>query len=369
MNTSNPPTLILCVDARFLTPHFPGIGRVLSALLSEWAHHPHVAALHIITNQRQPASCYATPVATATTHYHSIDAHPFGILEAIAIRRIVMQVHPDWYYSPHFWLPWLPLPTRLLATIHDAIPLHADHVPPIKRWLITALMRWCIWRANCITTVSGAAAHQLTQAFSIPQLSVIPNGAPVPLPPLPVPTGIATPYVLCVSSNQPHKNLSTLCAAWQQLWQQQLLPASYQLIIAGHIDPRYPHPKHWFAGSDAPYTVVANPTEAQLHALYQHADCFVTPSLAEGHGLPVYEALSYGLAVLHHHEFPNQTQLATSTYHCDMRTPAHLAHALSALLNTQTPPMPQLIPHLPSWAHVAQAYLDVMQKSTSTQQN
>ena len=367
MNTPKSPSFVLCVDARFLTPHFPGIGRVLSALLSEWAHHPHVTALHIIVNQRQPAPIYALPPATATTHYHAIDAHPFGVQESFAIRRIVAQICPDWYYCPHFWVPWVPLPTRLIVTIHDAIPLHADHVPLRKRWLIANLMRWCIWRANSITTVSTDAAQQLTQAFAVPQLSVIPNGAPVLLPPLPAPADINAPYVLCVSSNQPHKNLVTLCNAWRQLWQQQRLPATVWLVIAGHIDPRYPHPAQWLAESEAPVTVVANPSEAQLHALYQHATWFVTPSLAEGHGLPVYEALSYGLPVLHHHEFPNHTQLATVTQHCDMRSPEHLAHALLALLNQHTFPLQPPLLHLPSWAQVAQHYLDAMQKSTPTQ--
>jgi len=367
MNTPKSPSFVLCVDARFLTPHFPGIGRVLSALLSEWAHHPHVTALHIIVNQRQPAPIYALPPATATTHYHAIDAHPFGVQESFAIRRIVAQICPDWYYCPHFWVPWVPLPTRLIVTIHDAIPLHADHVPLRKRWLIASLMRWCIWRANSITTVSTDAAQQLTRAFAVPQLSVIPNGAPVPLPPLPAPADINAPYVLCVSSNQPHKNLVTLCNAWRQLWQQQRLPATVWLVIAGHIDPRYPHPAQWLAESEAPVTVVANPSEAQLHALYQHATWFVTPSLAEGHGLPVYEALSYGLPVLHHHEFPNHAQLATVTQHCDMRSPEHLAHALLALLNQHTFPLQPPLLHLPSWAQVAQHYLDAMQKSTPTQ--
>jgi glycosyltransferase involved in cell wall biosynthesis len=361
MHTPNPP-FTLCVDARFLTPHFPGIGRVLSALLNEWAQHPHITALHIITNQRQPAPLYATPAARATVHYHPIDAHPFGVQESFAIRRIVAQVCPDWYYCPHFWVPWVPLPTRLMVTIHDAIPLHADHVSLRKRWLIASLMRWCIWRANSITTVSTDAAQQLTRAFAVPQLSVIPNGAPLPLPPLPAPADITTPYLLCVSSNQPHKNLVTLCTAWRQLWQQQRLPATVRLVIAGHIDPRYPHPAQWLAESEAPVTVVANPSEAQLHALYQHATWFVTPSLAEGHGFPVYEALSYGLAVLHHQEFPNQAQLTGATQHCDMRSAEHLALALRTLLHSPKQTAQHQLPHQLSWQQVAQRYLDVMTK-------
>lgn len=353
----------LCVDARFLTPHFPGIGRVLSALLHEWANHPQLTALHIITNQHQPAPIYAVPPASSTTHYHAIHARPFGIAESLAIRRIVTHIRPDWYYAPHFWLPWVPLPTRIMATIHDAIPLHAQHVPLTKRWLIAALMRWCMWRADQINTVSQAAAIQLQRAFSIPDLPVIPNGAPIPMPPQALPDGITTPYLLCVSSNQPHKNLGTLCTAWQQLWHQRLLPPTLRLVIAGHIDPRYPQPWQDPIFHHTPITVLANPSETALHALYQHANSVIIPSLAEGHGLPVYEALSYGRTVLHHHDFPNLAQLAAFTHHCDMRSPTHLAHAIHALLHTPPSPIPPSIAHLPSWSQVAQSYLDTMKNT------
>jgi alpha-1,3-rhamnosyl/mannosyltransferase len=72
------------------------------------------------------------------------------------------------------------------------------------------------------------------------------------------------------------------------------------LVIAGHWDKRYPEAAQLAEELDLRDQVVfAGPvSEADLPALYSGADLFVFPSLSEGFGLPVLEAMSCGAPVV-----------------------------------------------------------------------
>jgi alpha-1,3-rhamnosyl/mannosyltransferase len=106
------------------------------------------------------------------------------------------------------------------------------------------------------------------------------------------------PYVLYVGSNKPHKNLVTLVEAWAQI--RTAIP-DHILVIAGAWIPAYPEPRLRAEGlglaSDAIRWLGPMP-EANLPAVYAAAKLFVFPSLYEGFGLPVIEAMACGTPVV-----------------------------------------------------------------------
>ncbi len=104
-------------------------------------------------------------------------------------------------------------------------------------------------------------------------------------------------YLLFVGTVQPRKNLVALIRAFSQLAGHN---AQYRLVIAGGIgwmaEEVLAAPLHYGAQERVIFTGRVN--EAVLHVLYRSAALYVQPSLTEGFGLPVLEAMGAGVPVL-----------------------------------------------------------------------
>ena len=114
--------------------------------------------------------------------------------------------------------------------------------------------------------------------------------------------GLPPRYVLFLGANKPHKNLLRLVEAWGKLKAQESAPsaaAGVSLALAGREDPRYVGIRAAIAqaGLQNDILVLGAVSEADLPILYSGAEVFILPSLYEGYGLPVMEALACGAAV------------------------------------------------------------------------
>lgn len=100
---------------------------------------------------------------------------------------------------------------------------------------------------------------------------------------------ISKPYLLSVSTLQPRKNLQTLVNAFENIHNRK----NYQLIIVG--------PKGWgninlISNEDIIQTGFIEKSE--LACLYKNAKVFIYPSYYEGFGLPIIEAMSFGVPTI-----------------------------------------------------------------------
>jgi len=329
--------LRIIVDARYACDAYPGIGRVVTGMAHALAHHPDVAHMHLLTNPHRVNTHLQLPAASTTITRHQVSSRPGSVREGQQVRRLANTIPADWFYTPYLRLPWGRFVARTMVTVHDAIPLQSASTP----WHLRSGFRLALWlaaaRASLLTTVSHDAAAQITPyVWPHRPPAVIPNGvdaqffAPVPAFD-PHAHGISGPYALCVSSNQTHKNLATLVAAWRILVTEQTIEAPATLVIAGQFNPARDRP--WRAAPDLQIVEIAHPDDVLLRQLYHGATMVVQPSRAEGFGLPVYEALACGCAVLCSDLPVYRTTIADSVVATPVDDPAVLAQAIAALWN------------------------------------
>tara|TARA_B100001964_G_scaffold235646_1_gene296098 strand:- start:286 stop:1401 length:1116 start_codon:yes stop_codon:yes gene_type:complete len=185
----------------------------------------------------------------------------------------------------------------LVATIHDLGWRHEpSHSTKRGRRLFEAWLEDAR-RAAHVTCPSQATRTDLLAAgFEPDQVSVIPLGAdPVGVDPSATAAlrshyGLDGPFVLWVGTTEPRKNLARLVSAMEQIPDTPLVlvgPAGWKEDTRRVTAP---------LGEQA--RIVGRVDEATKHAWYAAADVFAMPSLLEGFGLPVLEAMGHATPVV-----------------------------------------------------------------------
>jgi len=218
----------------------------------------------------------------------------------------------DLFYSPDFVLPpvWR---ARTLLTVHDlsfvCYPQTAD--PRLYRYLNVVVPR-SVRRADHILADSQNTAHDLTALWGVPpeKINVLYSGVEPYFRPLTDGTELARVrkrynlpprFILSVGTLQPRKNYERLIRAFAQLMDNlQHGTCNLHLLIAGG--------KGWLyesifdcvrqLGLEKEVLFPGFVAEEDLPALYTLADLFAFPSLYEGFGLPVLEAMACGTPVV-----------------------------------------------------------------------
>lgn len=193
-----------------------------------------------------------------------------------------------------------PVRARGLAsvlTIHDVIyATHPETHAGLLRYGMAALVPASARAADRVVADSAATASDLVGRLRVPRgkIDVVPLGpgadtsaTPTPEPELRARLGLGDrPLVLSVSARRPHKNLERLIDAVQGL--------DATLVLPGYPGP---HDAELAARGGERVRVLGWVEDGDLEGLYEAATCLAFPSLAEGFGLPVLEAMRRGLPV------------------------------------------------------------------------
>ena len=98
-------------------------------------------------------------------------------------------------------------------------------------------------------------------------------------------------YLLFVGSLEERKNITGLICAFDM---SRLARSGYKLVIAGG-DGHGAAAIHALAGRTPGVSLLGYVSDSDLHHLYEHATAFIYPSYLEGFGVPLLEAMAYGL--------------------------------------------------------------------------
>lgn len=297
---------LYALDARPATDHFPGIGRYVSSLAQALV--PNLAADEylLILRYTQPSQ-WQLPTQSENVTLLDTAVSPFSLNQQWRIPKLLKKHDITCYHSPYFIMPYR-LKTPTVLTLYDLIPQkYPQYVSRKARLLANVLTKLAMRSSTHMIAISEATRQDFLAVYSLnPQkITAVPLAVDAQFRPQPETAvystiqkyNLPTPYVLYLGINKPHKNLLRLVQAWQ-IVQQQLAPP-HKLVIAGAWDARYPQAKGWITSQNRTDTVhFAGPiADADLPALYSGADLFVFPSMYEGFGLPVLEAMACGTAV------------------------------------------------------------------------
>jgi glycosyltransferase involved in cell wall biosynthesis len=227
----------------------------------------------------------------------------------------------DVFHGTNFEAPYLPLRPSLL-TLHDLSPWlnpvwhnSADRVRRRTPFLIG------LGLTTLVLTPSEAVRRQAMDHFRIPpqRIVAIPEAAPAHL--RPVESRPERPYFLYVGALEPRKNIHMLVEVWRAARRR----AQVDLVLAGRRREDFPLPP-----PEPGLVIRGEVSELDLSKLYSGALAFVYPSLYDGFGLPVLEAMQCGAAVITSRD-PAISEIASgAALQLDARDPGAWAEALAA---------------------------------------
>jgi glycosyltransferase involved in cell wall biosynthesis len=199
----------------------------------------------------------------------------------------------DVVFNPGFTAPLLSA-GRQVTTFHDL--QHLRH-PEYFRWFDLAFWRFLLWaaahRSNRLIAVSENTRADLLHFYRVPteKIDVVPHGVNPEFSVLD--RSRLEPFLLCVSTLHPHKNIERLICAYARR------PREQRLLLAGmrgfHAEPVETLIVE--LGLRDRVQVTGWLPRKDLLGLFRTAWAFVYPSTFEGFGMPVLEAMAAGIPV------------------------------------------------------------------------
>jgi glycosyltransferase involved in cell wall biosynthesis len=201
-------------------------------------------------------------------------------------------------------------PAPVVVTVHDVSFIeHPEFFRRARALQLRVTVRKTVRQAARVLTPSEFSRRAILKAFGLPEerVVVVPNGVSEEFRPRPAGPaaaevarryGIPAPFVLTVGDLQPRKNHEGLIRAFAELVRHHpALP--HRLVIVGQDGWYGAHVRRAAARSgigDRIY-LPGFVSDEDLRLFYAACDIFVFPSLYEGFGLPILEAMACGRAV------------------------------------------------------------------------
>ena len=301
----------IAVDIRPFYEPLTGVGWYLHEILDEIARMDDVELILFgdpLLTEDGPALHTSLP-ETARYRIFDLTDRRTGrltrVLTAISHPLMMRLERVDLFFGGNYFLPRTmdAIATRRVITVHDLTYrrhpelLQAETLHNLERHMQRELAR-----SDAVICVSRATRADLLAEYPIEQSRVfaVPNGIRVRPATSPGSDDLDLPdrYILFVSTIEPRKNLDILIDAFERLRDS----GSYDgdLVVAGRVGWKAERTGERLRSSRWSRAIhhldyVPRP---HLEEIYRRAEVFVLPSLYEGFGFPVLEAMSHGVPVI-----------------------------------------------------------------------
>jgi glycosyltransferase involved in cell wall biosynthesis len=306
------------------------------------ATRPVVTGTEIFTQE----VCRRLPAAAPEMRWRFFAARPrrgLGVdVVVVPFRRLWSQVRlpitlaaerPDVLFVPAHAVPFA-WPGRAITVVHDlAFERHPEAYSFAERTYLRMTTRWAAARCSALIAVSESTKRDLVDAYNVPveRIHVVPLGVNVtktsaaPASRL-TELGLDGNFVLQVGRVEARKNQSAALAAVERL-------DGVTLVVAG---PERDRSLSEQLRNSTHCRVLGMVDPPMLELLYKRASAVVVPSLYEGFGLPVLEAMARGKVVVaaKSSSLPEVGGEAALYFHTSA-TPEQLANVLRVAISDQ----------------------------------
>ncbi len=229
----------------------------------------------------------------------------YSVQEQMVMPRLAGQaagLHVPHYNAPVFWKK------KLVVTVHDLIHIHfKEHLSSlVAAWYGETMLRRIVKQADRIITVSEATKNDLIRTLNADprKITVIHHGIDSSF--LNDDQGepsasrkIASLYFLYVGLIKAHKNVGVLLNAFTHLKKNSEFK-NVKLILIGKTDSKQRIVREWLGKmkSEPDIQLIDYANDAELKQYYRNAAAFISPSLCEGFGFPLIEAMASKVPVI-----------------------------------------------------------------------
>jgi glycosyltransferase involved in cell wall biosynthesis len=217
---------------------------------------------------------------------------------------------------------------RTISTFHDLFVMTGEYSTPDFRARFTQQAREAAERSDLIIAVSEFTAKQVESLLKVERsrIRVVPHGTDVG-PPTSQPRAR---MILSTGAIQKRKNVARLVRAFEKL------PPGWKLVFAGAADG-YGAAEELAAVEASPrrddISVAGYVTNEELRQLYAKASIFAFPSLDEGFGMPILDAMSHGVPIITSNCSAMPEVAGDAALLVDPHEESSIAEALTRLIN------------------------------------
>jgi glycosyltransferase involved in cell wall biosynthesis len=314
----------------------PGVGRYMKCLVEAVLS---VGTTHQYLLIMPPGAADVIDAPDVGVEREICSANYYSLREQVELPRILRRHKIDLLHSPHFLLP-LVRPCPAVVTIHDVIYLACREDLPSRlgRLYYRLMMAVAVRQAECVITVSEFSKLDIVRYLGVDpaKIIVIHSGFSREFLPVSDPSalrgvghkcGIGRDYVLYTGIYKLRKNHSGLLRAFERFL---ALGGDADLVIAGPLQEGEPLLLSLAdeLGISARLKLTGFVNDSELRALYSGARLYACPSLYEGFGFTVLEAMACGIPVVCSPETSLPEVAGDAAHYANARDPEEFGAAL-----------------------------------------